>query len=174
MVKWYCWESWSTQSKTCPSATLPTTLLHLHCKTWSCKHTTILCCMYIVYLLTSCFVIQTLSLWRFSNVWVCDCSLFAVEAGAERVFACDCSSSMIQIASDVLHANGVTDKVTLINKLSTDIIIPVDMPSRWLFSTNYIQFLLFLLCVCDTSCLYNLNTSFPAHFDPGDGGSKFL
>jgi hypothetical protein len=37
---------------------------------------------------------------------------------------------MIQIASDVLHANGVTDKVTLINKLSTDIIIPVDMPSR--------------------------------------------
>jgi len=46
---------------------------------------------------------------------------------------------MIQIASDVLHANGVADKVTLINKLSTDIIIPLDMPSRWLFWTNYIQ-----------------------------------
>ena len=53
-----------------------------------------------------------------------------MEAGAGQVFACDCSSTMIQIASDVLHANGVADKVTLINKLSTDIIIPLDMPSR--------------------------------------------
>jgi protein arginine N-methyltransferase 7 len=66
----------------------------------------------------------------FSNTRVCDCSLFAVEAGARQVFACDCSSTMIQIASDVLHANGVADKVTLINKLSTDITIPLDMPSR--------------------------------------------
>ena len=53
-----------------------------------------------------------------------------MEAGAGRVFACDCSSAMIQIASDVLHANGVADKVTLINKLSTDIVIPLDMPAR--------------------------------------------
>lgn len=53
-----------------------------------------------------------------------------MEAGAGQVFACDCSSTMIQIASDVLHTNGVADKVTLINKLSTDIVIPLDMPSR--------------------------------------------
>jgi hypothetical protein len=37
---------------------------------------------------------------------------------------------MIQIASDVLRANGASDKVTLINKLSTDIVIPTDMPAR--------------------------------------------
>jgi len=124
-------------------------------------------------LLRSCFMIWTLSLWKFSNIWICDCSLFAVEAGAGRVFACDCSSTMIQIASDVLHANGVADKVTLINKLSTDIIIPLDMPSRWLFSTNYIQLFFHLLWVCGTTCLYNLNISFPANFDPEDGGGKF-
>jgi predicted O-methyltransferase YrrM len=53
-----------------------------------------------------------------------------VEAGAGQVFACDCSSTMIQIASDVLHANGASEKVTLFNKLSTDIIIPTDMPTR--------------------------------------------
>lgn len=121
----------------------------------------------------SCFMIWTLSLWKFSNIWVCDCSLFAVEAGAGRVFACDCSSTMIQIASDVLHANGVADKVTLINKLSTDIIIPLDVPSRWLFSTNYIQLFFHLLWVCGTTCLYNLKTSFAADFDPEDGGNKF-
>jgi ubiquinone/menaquinone biosynthesis C-methylase UbiE len=61
---------------------------------------------------------------------VCDCSLFAVEAGAGQVFACDCSSTMIQIATDVMQANGASGKVTLINKHSTDIIIPTDMPAR--------------------------------------------
>jgi len=46
------------------------------------------------------------------------------------VFACDFSSTMIQIASDVMCASGASEKVTLINKLSTDIIIPTDMPAR--------------------------------------------
>ncbi|XP_069695569.1 protein arginine N-methyltransferase 9-like isoform X2 [Periplaneta americana] len=57
-------------------------------------------------------------------------SLFAVEAGAGPVFACDCSSTMINIASRVLRANGVSDKVTLINKHSNDITIPTDIPER--------------------------------------------
>lgn len=61
---------------------------------------------------------------------MCDFSLFAVEAGAGHVFACDFSSTMIQIASDVMCASGASEKVTLINKLSTDIIIPTDMPAR--------------------------------------------
>jgi predicted O-methyltransferase YrrM len=46
------------------------------------------------------------------------------------VFACDCSPAMIRIASDVLHANGASNRVTLISKLSTDIVIPTDMPAR--------------------------------------------
>lgn len=125
-------------------------------------------------LLTLYFMIWSLSVWRCSNVSLCDCSLFAVEAGAGQVFACDCSSTMIQIASDVLHANGAADKVTLINKLSTDVIIPVDMPARWSFSTNYIQLFSFLLCVCGTICLYNLSAIFTDYFHPEAGGSKFL
>lgn len=54
------------------------------------------------------------------------------------MFACDCSSTMIQIASDVMRANGASGKVNLINKLSTDIIIPTDMPARCFFFSNYI------------------------------------
>ncbi|CAG2061246.1 unnamed protein product, partial [Timema podura] len=57
-------------------------------------------------------------------------SLFATEAGAIEVFACDGSHSMVQLAAKVLEANNAADKVKLINKLSYDLKVPQDLPSR--------------------------------------------
>nr|CAD7431743.1 unnamed protein product [Timema monikensis] len=57
-------------------------------------------------------------------------SLFAIEAGAIEVFACDGSHSMVQLAAKVLEANNAADKVKLINKLSYDLKVPQDLPSR--------------------------------------------
>ncbi|KAJ9595625.1 hypothetical protein L9F63_013177 [Diploptera punctata] len=57
-------------------------------------------------------------------------SLFASEARAEHVFACDCSPAMIKIASQVVEANAAGKNVTLLNKMSTDIVIPTDIPAR--------------------------------------------
>nr|CAD7392732.1 unnamed protein product [Timema cristinae] len=57
-------------------------------------------------------------------------SLFAMEAGAIEVFACDGSHSMVQLAAKVLEANNAADKVKLINKLSYDLKVPQDLPSR--------------------------------------------
>nr|CAD7262389.1 unnamed protein product [Timema shepardi] len=57
-------------------------------------------------------------------------SLFALEAGAIEVFACDGSHSMVQLAAKVLEANNAADKVKHINKLSYDLKVPQDLPSR--------------------------------------------
>lgn len=57
-------------------------------------------------------------------------SLFAVEAGAKDIYACDDSSIMIEIATEVFYANNVLGKVKLIHKNSSDIKIPVDIPTR--------------------------------------------
>ncbi|XP_049939708.1 protein arginine N-methyltransferase 9-like isoform X2 [Schistocerca serialis cubense] len=57
-------------------------------------------------------------------------SLFAVEGGAKEVFSCDVSETMINIAEKVISANNASGKIRLINKMSTDIRIPEDIPNR--------------------------------------------
>ncbi|XP_063221669.1 protein arginine N-methyltransferase 9-like [Bacillus rossius redtenbacheri] len=57
-------------------------------------------------------------------------SLFAVEGDASKVYACDGSDTMIQIATQVVESNNASSKVKLINKLSHDLQIPSDIPSR--------------------------------------------
>uniref|UniRef100_A0A8D9EDN8 Protein arginine N-methyltransferase domain-containing protein n=1 Tax=Cacopsylla melanoneura TaxID=428564 RepID=A0A8D9EDN8_9HEMI len=57
-------------------------------------------------------------------------SLYAAEHGAEFIFACDYSNTMIQIASQVIQRNQMEDRIKLIPKLSNDINIPDDIPHK--------------------------------------------
>lgn len=56
-------------------------------------------------------------------------SLYARDAGAKKIYACENSSTMTEIAKNVLHENNAT-QVKLIPKMSTDLQIPEDIPER--------------------------------------------
>ena len=57
-------------------------------------------------------------------------SMFAVQAGAERVYGCEMSRTMYNLSCDVLSANHVRDRVTMVPKKSTEMCIPADMDER--------------------------------------------
>lgn len=57
-------------------------------------------------------------------------SMIAVDCGAERVAACEESRAMYNIAQVVLADNEKTDKVELINKNSSDLVVGRDIPCR--------------------------------------------
>ncbi|XP_033127146.1 protein arginine N-methyltransferase 9-like [Anneissia japonica] len=57
-------------------------------------------------------------------------SMFAVQAGANEVYACEMSKTMAGIAQDVLRANQMLDKIHILQMKSTDMQIPDNLPSR--------------------------------------------
>ncbi|XP_018898444.2 LOW QUALITY PROTEIN: protein arginine N-methyltransferase 9 [Bemisia tabaci] len=57
-------------------------------------------------------------------------SIFAVENGAKQVYACDHSPVMVEIASEIFQKMGYLNKVKLIEKTSTELSIPNDVPNR--------------------------------------------
>ncbi|XP_033631309.1 protein arginine N-methyltransferase 9-like isoform X2 [Asterias rubens] len=57
-------------------------------------------------------------------------SMFAVQSWAKSVFACEESKEMVRLSHDVLAANQMQDKIHLLNKLSTDMSVPEDIPNR--------------------------------------------
>ncbi|XP_011858120.1 PREDICTED: uncharacterized protein LOC105555698 isoform X2 [Vollenhovia emeryi] len=56
-------------------------------------------------------------------------SLYARDAGATKVYACECSEAMALIGKEVFKSNNATD-IKLISKLSFDLEVPVDIPER--------------------------------------------
>lgn len=60
-----------------------------------------------------------------------DFSVFAENAGAHKVYACDYSSTMCSIAEQVFDANSVKESVKLMNKSSEDLKIPHDLEKRY-------------------------------------------
>ncbi|XP_024882585.1 protein arginine N-methyltransferase 9-like [Temnothorax curvispinosus] len=56
-------------------------------------------------------------------------SLYAKDAGATKVYACECSEAMMLIAKEVFESNNATD-IKLIPKLSFDLKVPADIPER--------------------------------------------
>ncbi len=56
--------------------------------------------------------------------------MFAVQSGAKTVFACEESKEMVRLSHDVLAANQMQDKIRLLNKSSTDMSVPEDIPNR--------------------------------------------
>lgn len=57
-------------------------------------------------------------------------SLYVKAAGADYVCACDYSSVMTSIAQQVFRANVPPNSINVVNKLSSDMKIPEDMPYR--------------------------------------------
>lgn len=57
-------------------------------------------------------------------------SMMAVSAGADSVTACEAFLPMANCAEKILKANGMNDKVQLIKKRSTDLIVGNDIPRR--------------------------------------------
>ncbi|XP_037809355.1 protein arginine N-methyltransferase 7 [Lucilia sericata] len=57
-------------------------------------------------------------------------SMMAVASGADSVTACEAFIPMANCAEQILEANKVKDKITLIKKRSTDIIVGEDMPRK--------------------------------------------
>ncbi|WAR00082.1 ANM9-like protein [Mya arenaria] len=60
-------------------------------------------------------------------------SLMCSSAGAHHITACDSSQAMIDVARDVLLANGAQNKVHLLHKHSTALQLPTDIPERLLY-----------------------------------------
>ncbi|XP_031571000.1 protein arginine N-methyltransferase 9-like [Actinia tenebrosa] len=57
-------------------------------------------------------------------------SMFAVEEGAKKVYACELSKTMYEVSIDVLRANQMLDSIHLINKKSTEMSVGKDLPSH--------------------------------------------
>eukprot|EP00055_Hartaetosiga_balthica_P013532 m.69962 g.69962 ORF g.69962 m.69962 type:complete len:948 (-) comp8293_c0_seq1:195-3038(-) len=59
-------------------------------------------------------------------------SMYAVACGADHVYACEMNTTMARMASSCIHENGqaMASKITVINKLSSDVEIGVDIPRR--------------------------------------------
>lgn len=57
-------------------------------------------------------------------------TLYALEAGAKFVDACETSNVMFEISRGVFESNNCSDKVNLVPKLSTDIVVGKDIEQR--------------------------------------------
>lgn len=64
-------------------------------------------------------------------------SLYAKDAGATKVYACECSEAMTLIAKKVFESNNATD-IKLIPKSSFDLKVPADIPERYVYVYIYI------------------------------------
>ena len=56
--------------------------------------------------------------------------MFSIESNAPWVYACEMTKAMYEVSCDVLAANNMGDKVNMIHKMSTDLIIPQDIPQK--------------------------------------------
>ena len=56
--------------------------------------------------------------------------MLAVRAGAARVYACEMNAAMAMMSRDIITANDMTDKITVIHKRSTDLTVPQHLPER--------------------------------------------
>ena len=67
--------------------------------------------------------------------------MLAVRSGATKVYACDMDVTMATMSRDIIAANGMADKISVINKLSTDLTIPDNIPERY---DEFVRFVLFV------------------------------
>ena len=56
--------------------------------------------------------------------------MFAVEGGARRVYSCDMSKTMFEMACDVIQDNKMADRIHVIHAKSTDLSVPQDIPEK--------------------------------------------
>jgi tetratricopeptide (TPR) repeat protein len=57
-------------------------------------------------------------------------SLMAAASGAEKVITCETSKTIAKTAKEIIDSNGYKEKINVLNKKSTDLIVGVDLPER--------------------------------------------
>jgi type II protein arginine methyltransferase len=57
-------------------------------------------------------------------------SLMAAASGAEQVITCETSRTIAEVAKEIININGYREKISVLNKKSTDLIVGVDLPQR--------------------------------------------
>ena len=60
--------------------------------------------------------------------------MLAVRSGAARVYACEMDITMAVMSHDIIAANGMADKISVINKISTDLVEPDDISDRCMWN----------------------------------------
>lgn len=68
--------------------------------------------------------------------------MFAKQAGASSVYACELSKTMYELACEVLAANHLDGEIKLLHMKSLDIEIPKHIPERLLL-TFFCEIMLF-------------------------------
>ena len=56
--------------------------------------------------------------------------MFSATAGAASVTACEMSKVMSDLARNVIRKNGLQDRINIISKKSTNLVIPIDLASQ--------------------------------------------
>ena len=56
--------------------------------------------------------------------------MMAVHSGAEMVYGVEVNSTMVSMSQEILSYNNITERVKLIQSLSTSLSIPRDIPGR--------------------------------------------
>ncbi|RWS16725.1 putative protein arginine N-methyltransferase 9-like protein [Dinothrombium tinctorium] len=57
-------------------------------------------------------------------------SYFAHKCGAKEVYGCEVNDLIFHICKDILNANGLDDKISVVNKMSTDLVVGIDIPQN--------------------------------------------
>lgn len=57
-------------------------------------------------------------------------AMMAARAGAEHVYTCEMHKPLVDVARETVELNGYSDKVTVIGKKSTDLVVGQDMPEK--------------------------------------------
>ncbi|MEO9873500.1 MAG: TfuA-like protein [Anderseniella sp.] len=57
-------------------------------------------------------------------------AMLAARAGASHVYACESVGSIAQKARDIIAANQLSDRITVLQKRSTDLVVGTDMPGQ--------------------------------------------
>ena len=57
-------------------------------------------------------------------------SMMAIDAGAKKVITCETNKSLSEIAKKIIKKNGYPEKITVINKKSTELNLDTDLPQK--------------------------------------------
>jgi precorrin-6B methylase 2 len=57
-------------------------------------------------------------------------AMMAARAGARSVVSCEMNPTIAELAEETVRLNGYADRIKIINKKSTDLIVGIDMPER--------------------------------------------
>ncbi|MCG7374136.1 ribosomal protein L11 methyltransferase [Pseudomonas luteola] len=57
-------------------------------------------------------------------------AMLIARRGAQHVYTCECNELVAEKAKEIIKANGLQERITVINKLSTDLLSGIDIPKE--------------------------------------------